>query len=110
MRFTHAVADIVGFDARRAGEPKALEAALLAAARAGRLTPAAPVLVRTFEPQGATAVLLLMESHLSLHTYPELGLAKADAFTCRPGTERAVLETLAFELGGRVERLQVLER
>lgn len=35
-----------------------------------------------FEPQGLTALALLAESHLSIHTYPELGYAAIDAFTC----------------------------
>jgi len=45
-----------------------------------------------FEPQGLTALALLAESHMSIHTYPELGYAAVDVFTCgdhsRP--ERAV--------------------
>lgn len=35
-----------------------------------------------FDPQGVTAVALLSESHMSIHTYPELGYAAADVFTC----------------------------
>lgn len=35
-----------------------------------------------FEPYGLTAVALLSESHMSIHTYPELGYAAADVFTC----------------------------
>lgn len=35
-----------------------------------------------FEPQGLTALALLSESHMSVHTYPELGYAAIDVFTC----------------------------
>lgn len=35
-----------------------------------------------FEPQGVTALGLLAESHISIHTWPELGYAAADVFTC----------------------------
>lgn len=35
-----------------------------------------------FEPQGLTALALLAESHISIHTYPELGYAAVDVFTC----------------------------
>ena len=106
----HAVADIVGYDARAIEDPIHLESALLAAARAAGLTPAHPVVVRRFEPHGATAFLILMESHLSLHTYPELGVVKADAYACRPGRGAAALERLARELGGRTANLQVMVR
>ncbi len=35
-----------------------------------------------FSPQGVTAVALLQESHLSIHTWPERNYAAADIFTC----------------------------
>ena len=35
-----------------------------------------------FEPQGVTAVTLLAESHISIHTWPEKGMAVCDVFTC----------------------------
>lgn len=35
-----------------------------------------------FEPHGATALILLAESHLSIHTWPEKGYAAADFFSC----------------------------
>ena len=35
-----------------------------------------------FQPQGVTAVALLAESHISVHTWPELGVAVCDVFTC----------------------------
>ena len=35
-----------------------------------------------FSPQGITALGLLAESHISIHTWPEAGYAAADLFTC----------------------------
>lgn len=35
-----------------------------------------------FEPQGATGVLVLAESHFSAHTYPEDSLVYIDVFCC----------------------------
>ena len=35
-----------------------------------------------FEPQGVTALGLLAESHVSVHTWPEHGYAAVDVFTC----------------------------
>ncbi|MCS1352167.1 adenosylmethionine decarboxylase [Mechercharimyces sp. CAU 1602] len=40
---------------------------------------------KQFDPQGATVLLLLSESHISIHTYPERGFAALDCYTC--GTE-----------------------
>jgi len=36
----------------------------------------------SFSPQGVTALGLLAESHISIHTWPESGYAAADVFTC----------------------------
>ena len=35
-----------------------------------------------FQPHGATGVVLIAESHLSIHTWPELGIATVDVYTC----------------------------
>jgi S-adenosylmethionine decarboxylase proenzyme len=35
-----------------------------------------------FKPQGASALLLLAESHVSIHTWPEFGSATVDMYTC----------------------------
>jgi len=39
--------------------------------------------VHQFQPEGVTAVILLAESHISIHTWPEKdGFAALDIFTC----------------------------
>ena len=45
-----------------------------------------------FEPQGVTCVGMLAESHISIHTWPEKGMAVCDVFTCGEHTkpEKAV--------------------
>ena len=40
-----------------------------------------------FDPQGVTAVALLAESHISIHTWPENGMAVCDVFTCGDHTK-----------------------
>lgn len=35
-----------------------------------------------FDPQGVTLLALLSESHASIHTWPELGYAAVDLYTC----------------------------
>ena len=38
--------------------------------------------VHKFEPVGFTGIAMLAESHISIHTWPEKGMAVCDAFTC----------------------------
>ena len=40
------------------------------------------IISNKFEPQGVTAIALLAESHLSIHTWPEAHYSAVDIFTC----------------------------
>ena len=35
-----------------------------------------------FDPYGVTAILMLAESHISVHSWPEEGKAAVDVYTC----------------------------
>jgi len=63
-----------------------MEALCVLAANAAGAT-VVDVLYKKFEPQGLTIVLLLEESHLSIHTYPEHGFVAFDCYTCSLITE-----------------------
>jgi S-adenosylmethionine decarboxylase len=45
-----------------------------------------------FAPHGVSGVVIIAESHLTIHTWPEHGYAAVDIFTCGPAMqpERAV--------------------
>jgi S-adenosylmethionine decarboxylase len=38
----------------------------------------------TYEPQGISATLILAESHMSIHTWPEIKYCTVDIFFCNP--------------------------
>jgi S-adenosylmethionine decarboxylase len=40
------------------------------------------VINKQFDPNGCTILILLSESHLSIHTYPEKEFAAIDCYTC----------------------------
>ena len=40
------------------------------------------LITHSFKPQGVTGLALLAESHISIHTWPEIGYAAIDVFTC----------------------------
>jgi S-adenosylmethionine decarboxylase len=51
-------------------------------------------------PNGAiTLVLILAESHLSVHTWPEEGLVAIDLFSCGAIDGEAVIDALISDLG-----------
>lgn len=61
-----------------------VEAALRAAASAASVRVVDCVL-RRFAPQGVSGVLVIEESHLAIHTWPERGYAAVDLYTCGRG-------------------------
>ena len=40
------------------------------------------MIFKPFNPQGVSGVVVIEESHLSIHTWPEHGYAAVDLFTC----------------------------
>lgn len=64
-----------------------------------------------FEPHGVTALALLAESHISIHTWPETGYCAADVFTCGEHTlPQQACEHLIKKLQARRYSLRTIER
>jgi len=56
-----------------------------------------------FDPHGVTAVALLAESHISIHTWPENGMAVCDVFTCGDHTNPRSAATYMYEAMGATD-------
>lgn len=64
-----------------------------------------------FSPQGVSGVVVIAESHLSVHTWPEYGYAAADIFTCGTTVDpRIAAEVLIEGLGCRNPNLTEVQR
>ena len=62
-----------------------------------------------FTPQGVTALILLAESHASIHTWPEKRAYCADVFTCGNVDPMKIARELCAALGGRA-RMRTVSR
>ncbi len=61
--------------------PQGVEQAMTEAAHKANCTVVQKV-IHQFSPHGVSGVVVLAESHISVHTWPELGYAALDVFTC----------------------------
>jgi len=60
---------------------KEIKRILLKAAKEAKNNPL-EIVVHKFSPQGITGVILLAESHIALHLWPEMNYLAVDIFTC----------------------------
>ncbi|MDO4777511.1 MAG: adenosylmethionine decarboxylase [Cardiobacteriaceae bacterium] len=107
---SHGLLDLYHCDAALLGDAAYLEAQLRhAAAQAG-----ATILAAHFhhfgENAGVTGVLLLAESHISLHTWPEHRFAAFDIFLCGELKLEAARESLCRAFPGSRAQWRVEKR
>jgi S-adenosylmethionine decarboxylase len=89
----HLLVEYWGCDSQALDELGAVEALMKRAAVAAGATIVTSTFHR-FSPQGVSGVVVVEESHLSIHTWPERGYAAIDFYTCgncRPDKAHAVL-------------------
>ncbi|XOB41367.1 MAG: adenosylmethionine decarboxylase [Candidatus Nealsonbacteria bacterium] len=75
----HLIADF--WHGKRIEDPKELKKILIGAVKAANNTPL-KISIHKFSPQGITGVVLLAESHISIHSWPEYNYVAIDVFTC----------------------------
>ena len=68
-----------------------------------------------FEPQGVTGTVLLAESHLAIHTWPESGFVTLDVYVCNYTTDNTgkaerVFKALETALRPARKRFQAIRR
>src|SRR5947209_2870717 len=109
-RGRHVIAELDGCDAELLSDPGKVRRLLLAAADEAGATSLA---VETFEfPNGGVSgFVLLAESHISIHTWPEQAYAAIDIYTCGHHTvPDAACAYLVDHLGASSWRASVFDR
>ncbi len=101
----HTLLELRGCDAALLSNAKALKPALVDAVRAGGGTIVTEIF-HNFSPHGVSGVIVIAESHVAIHTWPEHGFAAVDIFSCSPDLDQENISRLiATALGAeRVEQ------
>lgn len=106
----HTLIEFTGCDPERIESARRVRRHLLEAAVRARGTVVKAVF-HNFSPWGVSGVVVISESHLTIHTWPEHGYAAVDVFSCGPRLRHAVVRDYlreAFRASG-VES-QLIER
>ncbi len=63
-----------------------------------------------YSPQGVTGVVIIEESHLSIHTWPEYGYASVDFYTCGNGEPEKALHVIQNGLDAKRSEVMMVDR
>ena len=77
----HLLLELYRCDCEKLNDESFLRCTLNRAAKLAKAT-VLNLISNKFEPQGVTAIALLAESHISIHTWPESNYSAVDIFTC----------------------------
>jgi S-adenosylmethionine decarboxylase len=107
---THVIADIYDIDTKAINDENLIVSAVAEGIAQSGAT-ICGMQTKRFEPAGFTAMFLLSESHVSVHTYPDRNSLFFDAFTCgeRCDPER-VIDRLIAALGECSHRVKIIQR
>ena len=107
---THLLADFYGVTADKLTDSAGIDALL----RAGAAAAGAHILHSHFhsfgEAMGVTGVVLLAESHISIHTWPEYGFAAADIFMCGKAQPQLALDVIEHACQATSRVVQTIAR
>jgi S-adenosylmethionine decarboxylase len=77
----HLLVELYGCDRKALTDVEGVKAVMLRAARATKTT-ILESMFHSFDSNGVTGVVLIAQSHLSVHTWPEFGYASVDIYAC----------------------------
>ena len=107
----HLIADLAGGAPGPLSDPALIERVLRSAAAAAKVKIVGLNLHHFGMEQGVTGVALLAESHISIHSWPEEGVAAIDIFVCGEGADAwAALRAIEEGLGMRSAHAQAIPR
>ena len=109
-RSTHILAEFRGCEIAALNDLDYIEAAMRSAAEAAGAT-VVNSSFHQFGPQGVSGVLVLAESHISVHTWPEHAYAATDIYVCGDNCfPQLAQDLLASSLGAADSEMMTIER
>ena len=94
---THVLAELYNCDSFQINDVRKIEEVMLAAAELSKATVIKPFFHK-FSPYGVSGVIVIAESHLTIHTWPENGYVAVDIFTCGEHDYEIALDHIKREL------------
>lgn len=105
----HVIAEFYGCDGTVLNDVAGIRSRMV---RAAELTGATVLgeMFHAFSPYGVSGTVVIAESHLSIHTWPENGYVAVDIYTCGGLDPRIGFDYLYESLGAKQSRIQEILR
>jgi S-adenosylmethionine decarboxylase len=107
---SHILADFYGISVQLLRNGPALEALLRRAAELAGARVVGSHFHSFGSAEGVTGVVLLAESHISIHTWPESAFAAVDIFMCGSANPQRALEAVIEALAPTRQQVEVAAR
>ncbi|MGN1402569.1 MAG: adenosylmethionine decarboxylase [Bacillus sp. (in: firmicutes)] len=105
----HVIAELWGCDCEKLNNLMVIEQIFVdAALRSG--AEVREVAFHKFAPQGVSGVVIISESHLTIHSFPEHGYASIDVYTCGDLDPNVAADYIAEALGAQMREHLELPR
>lgn len=106
----HTLIELHECDAAKLSDVEGIRVLMLDAVKAAGGTYVTDVF-HHFSPHGVSGVIVIAESHVTIHTWPEHGYAAADVFTCGASfRHETFVEAMRLGVGAGTVQTQTLNR
>ena len=106
---THIILELYGGNSSTLADPQQVESIIREAANRAGAT-----IIESwshhFHPLGVSAVLIISESHITIHSWPEHGYAAVDIFSCGDINSQAGIDYLIEAFEAKEQEVKVMQR
>lgn len=106
---THFIVEAAGCSKEIISDPKRIEQIFTNAAKRANMTVKASHFFR-FNPTGVSGAVIVAESHISIHTWPEEGYAAIDVYTCGKSDPERAVDYILKEIGAKHAHVSEIRR
>jgi len=106
---THIIVEAAGCSRETLTDPKKIEQIFMEAAKLANMTVKASYFFR-FSPTGVSGAVIVAESHISIHTWPEEGYAAIDVYTCGESDPERAVDYILRKIGAKHAHISEIKR
>ena len=111
----HLIVDAYGIERKKLQDQKAIKKMLWGLPKKFKMRPLGNIAVKkvssdSYPDWGISGFIMLYESHISLHTWPEKGYVAMDLYSCKDFKDKAIVKYLQKFWGAKKMKIKMVIR